>query len=248
MKNSVSQPRIQALTVSTPDPQLSTPRPVPPEEVAMRLTFTSIADATTTLAVATIEAALVATPIAATLTALAPTTNLATMTAQAQQLATAIASTLTSQLTATPDLAATTIAQAQQLATLVSATLSALPSPTLLPTPSLTPTSSTTQSPPPTNLPSVTPTLSPTRPPLIATVNTAALNLRTGPGTDYPVVQSYERGTVVTILGKESDEQWIKVETPDGKVGWIATRYLRLSADLTNIAVVETPPTPTPNR
>lgn len=202
MKSSVSQPSFIVLTVSTPDPQLSTPQPVPPEEVAVRLTSTSTLEPTAT-----------------------STPNLAaTEVALAAQMQTAIASTLTAHPTATPDLAATMTVQAMLIETVVAATLTALPTPTPLTTSSVTPM----------------------RPLLMATVNTAALNLRTGPGTAYPVVQSYERGTVMTILGKESGEQWLRVEAPDGEVGWMAMRYLQLSTDLVNIAVVETPPIPTP--
>lgn len=79
-----------------------------------------------------------------------------------------------------------------------------------------------------------------------ATVNTSALNLRDGPGTIYPKVQNYKSGTVIKVLGKEPAEQWLKVETPDGKVGWMSTKYLRFSFNLSDVPVAEVPPTPLP--
>jgi len=55
-------------------------------------------------------------------------------------------------------------------------------------------------------------------------VTASALELRAGPGTDYPVVQRLAHGTE---LVEKSTQGWVAVETLDGKhAGWVASRYL----------------------
>ncbi len=46
---------------------------------------------------------------------------------------------------------------------------------------------------------------------LFATVNTDA-NLRNGPGLDATIVESAPAGTLVTIIDRSDDEQWLQLE------------------------------------
>lgn len=46
-----------------------------------------------------------------------------------------------------------------------------------------------------------------------------------GPGDDFPVVTTLERGTAVVAL--EHSGQWTKVRLPSGGVAWVATRFLK---------------------
>jgi N-acetylmuramoyl-L-alanine amidase len=53
-----------------------------------------------------------------------------------------------------------------------------------------------------------------------ATVQTDGLNLRGQPSTNSPVLGTLKLGTTLTILEQQGD--WYRVQTPDGKTGWVA--------------------------
>lgn len=55
---------------------------------------------------------------------------------------------------------------------------------------------------------------------LTATVNTDGLNLRSEGNTSSAILGTLALGTVLTVLEKQGD--WYKVNTPDGKTGWVA--------------------------
>ncbi len=44
-------------------------------------------------------------------------------------------------------------------------------------------------------------------------------NVRSGPGTEFPVVFKASKGNSYKALGKERD--WVQISTVDGKIGWI---------------------------
>ncbi|WP_425059651.1 hypothetical protein SCACP_02470 [Sporomusa carbonis] len=54
-----------------------------------------------------------------------------------------------------------------------------------------------------------------------ATVTGNVVNIRTGPGTNFPVVTKVKKGATVTI--KEQAFGWYKVVLADGTTGWIAS-------------------------
>jgi uncharacterized protein YraI len=54
---------------------------------------------------------------------------------------------------------------------------------------------------------------------------TANVNLRAGPGTDYPVVTTLSAGQILTIYGCLSDGSWCDVAT-GGDRGWVSNNYL----------------------
>ena len=84
------------------------------------------------------------------------------------------------------------------------------------------------------------------RPYLVTLVN---LNVRSGPGTDYPVVGRLPRGERALINGKSVDGSWWRIEFPSGTgaYGWVSAYYVTPhNAD--NVPVVKAllpPPTPT---
>lgn len=80
------------------------------------------------------------------------------------------------------------------------------------------------------------------------TVSTAGLFMREGPGREYPEVKAYAEGDVVKVVGKEPGQGWVKVMAPDGRSGWMSVRFLRLSAGLERVPVVDVPPLPTPTK
>ena len=52
------------------------------------------------------------------------------------------------------------------------------------------------------------------------------LNVRTGPGTDFPVVRQMLRGTQVLTVGEPEAGGWAEVRFSDGKRGYVASPYL----------------------
>ena len=59
----------------------------------------------------------------------------------------------------------------------------------------------------------------------VAIINTAFLNVRSGPATFYTKVGTLGGGARVAIVGKTADGQWLLVEAPFGR-GWINLRYV----------------------
>ena len=51
------------------------------------------------------------------------------------------------------------------------------------------------------------------------------LRLRSGPGTDYPILGKYPKGTEVVALDR-ADPDWYEVSCPDGKHGFMSAEYL----------------------
>lgn len=51
------------------------------------------------------------------------------------------------------------------------------------------------------------------------------LNMRTGPGTNYPVITTLPRGANVTVFGCTPDYSWCDAAFVDVK-GWVSGRYL----------------------
>jgi N-acetylmuramoyl-L-alanine amidase len=73
------------------------------------------------------------------------------------------------------------------------------------------------------------------------TVTGTTVNLRSGPGTNYGVVGQVSKGDTLTLINTEGD--WYKVKTSDGKVSYIATS-LASKADAGSTAPSQThPPT-----
>ncbi|HPM76067.1 MAG TPA: SH3 domain-containing protein [bacterium] len=57
-----------------------------------------------------------------------------------------------------------------------------------------------------------------------AQVRADELNVRRGPGTEYAVIFTLNKGDVVTIVGSQAG--WYQVQTDDGRRGWVASRHL----------------------
>ena len=50
------------------------------------------------------------------------------------------------------------------------------------------------------------------------------LNLRTGPGIDYPPIGSITNRTVVTVIQKK--DEWLEVRSATGDSGWVDRRRI----------------------
>ena len=68
------------------------------------------------------------------------------------------------------------------------------------------------------------------------------LNVRTGPGTAYPIQDQLPGGTRVDILGKNEDGTWLFVSYSGG-TGWVSEPYTE-NSDTESVPVVQAPPPP----
>jgi uncharacterized protein YraI len=59
-----------------------------------------------------------------------------------------------------------------------------------------------------------------------ATVNTGALNVRSGPGSGYGVLTSMYRGTTMTMIARNDAATWVKVITPTAVQGWVSVPFI----------------------
>lgn len=95
----------------------------------------------------------------------------------------------------------------------------------------------------------MTPAISPTSIPQTEVV-VAALNIRAGPGVDYPIIGLAGAGDVFDVTGVNAGGDWFQVATGNGGLGWVSgqTAYTRLLIpNLNNIPVVQNlPPPPSP--
>lgn len=53
-----------------------------------------------------------------------------------------------------------------------------------------------------------------------ATVDVPVLNVRSGPGTNHPVITQFSRGTAVAVLAEQ--DRWLRVLRPGGGEAWLA--------------------------
>jgi hypothetical protein len=81
-----------------------------------------------------------------------------------------------------------------------------------------------------------------------AAITAGVLNIRRGPGTNYPVIGQLKQNDVVEISGKNADSSWLQIVYPTGTIGrgWISASYAQVRGSPVSIPVVETPPPPTP--
>jgi TolB protein len=149
------------------------------------------------------------------------------------------------------------IGRAEPTPTVVSlAAARATDTPTIAPTPTLLKAPTATPIPPePTATSTPTaPALSPE--PVLSEVEgkvTAyGLNVRSGPGTAYPIVGGLSLDDVVEVVGKNATGTWLQItarsETfaqPEGR-GWVAAAYVDLIGSLAAVPEVSAPPPPPP--
>jgi uncharacterized protein YraI len=140
-------------------------------------------------------------------------------------------------------------------ATLVSPTAA----PTVTPLPTFTPTP-VSEDPPtatPTDTPTAVPTVTapPTATPTPTVLATPAppsaqaarvVNVRSGPGTAYPVIGSLVPAQVMTIVGKNPAGDWWQVCCVNQQQGWVAANVVTTSGPLDAVAVAVNIPTPPP--
>lgn len=113
-------------------------------------------------------------------------------------------------------------------------------------TPTSIPVDTPTPPPPPTDTPAPpteTPTPENTTPRVTIVQN---MNVRTGPGTNYPVAGPGPAGETANIIGRNNDSSWVQVEYPLGAdgTGWVYADLVQIDGDLANVSVVQVAPPP----
>ncbi|MCL4488327.1 MAG: SH3 domain-containing protein [Chloroflexi bacterium] len=112
--------------------------------------------------------------------------------------------------------------------------------------PTFTPRPTNTAWPTFTPVPTLAPVtlVAPTLPGVITGVISSTVNLRAGPGTNYPVQTRLSKGTKVKFRGRDLESAWLMLVPPPN--GWIKADYVALASDIESLPVVEAPPTPIP--
>jgi LPXTG-site transpeptidase (sortase) family protein len=63
-----------------------------------------------------------------------------------------------------------------------------------------------------------------------ATVSVPMLNVRAGPGVGYAIVDHVAGGTVLPVQSQNAAGDWLRVQTPSNRVGWVSAPLVELSA------------------
>jgi TolB protein len=119
--------------------------------------------------------------------------------------------------------------------------------PTPMAVPTATPTEGVTATPIPVQL-TDTPAPSPATalaPGVKGKVTSFGLNVRTGPGTAYPVIGELSLGDSVEVIGKNAAGDWLQIAY-NGQEGWIAAAYTDLAGSLAALPEASAPPPPPP--
>ncbi|MFN8490624.1 MAG: hypothetical protein U0350_23745 [Caldilineaceae bacterium] len=89
------------------------------------------------------------------------------------------------------------------------------------------------------------PILSSTQITVAVTVQESRLNLRSGPGVAYPVIDKAEPGSAWLAVGRDATGDWVLLTTATGqRAAWAATAYLTLAAPSTQLPVPSHIPPP----
>lgn len=139
------------------------------------------------------------------------------------------------------------------LALALSACGTATPVPTPKPTAQTVPT---LPPPPPTTAPVATPTAQPSPTPLPPPTSAPAqvtakeqVNVRSGPGVQFPISGKMPNKATAVIMGKSEDSKWFQIAFPDaGSPSWVSAAFVTVTGSIeqTPVVTVASPPTPTP--
>jgi hypothetical protein len=105
--------------------------------------------------------------------------------------------------------------------------------------PTQTNTQTATNYPTKTNAPAPTSTqvVSPTPEGIIGCVKAANLNIRSGPGTQYNVLDILPANTCVTLRARNEDNSWVW-EISEKNTGWISSYYLSSEGNINNLPLI----------
>ncbi len=94
--------------------------------------------------------------------------------------------------------------------------------------------------------PTLTPVPSPTINGVVCTPK-SAINVRTGPGTNYPLISpQLRRGEPVQLIGASADFVWLVI-THRQQQGWISASLCTIAGNVRTLPIIAPPPTPIPS-
>lgn len=67
------------------------------------------------------------------------------------------------------------------------------------------------------------------------TINTSALNIRSGPSTNDSIIDKAYKGQTIEVL--DSSNGWYKVKLSNGKIGWASSQYISKGSSSNNTSV-----------
>lgn len=80
--------------------------------------------------------------------------------------------------------------------------------------------------------------------PCSAQITVSGLNLRGGPGTNYPSLAKLNVGEIVSVVARNGDSSWFQVKPTSNPLGWVSTAYVNPNGDCSTAPVVTAPPPP----
>jgi len=66
---------------------------------------------------------------------------------------------------------------------------------------------------------------------------TPVLNVRSGPGTQFPQLATLNSGQTIGLLGRNTDASWLQINLPSGGTGWVSQLYVVPNGVLANLPV-----------
>jgi N-acetylmuramoyl-L-alanine amidase len=72
----------------------------------------------------------------------------------------------------------------------------------------------------------------------VGIVNTAILNVRSGPGTSFAVIAKLRGGDTVALLGRNVSASWVLIQTSNNAQGWVNGSYLVTNVPISSLPVV----------
>jgi len=93
---------------------------------------------------------------------------------------------------------------------------------------------------PPTPVPTVvSATDAPASAPAKAVINTALVNIRTGPSTDFEIMTVVDRGEEYELIGKNGGGDWWQVCCVDDVPGWVAVEFVDTDGAVENVPLAD---------
>ena len=71
--------------------------------------------------------------------------------------------------------------------------------------------------------------------PVFATVNTAELNVRSGPGTSFDILRALSQGERFQVVAVSDDGKWVEFAENGAAIGWTALEFLTVEGDLATL-------------